>query len=662
MPTRANRCRRATLSLWLRLRNRHFMLIDAIVLSIAPALALALRHDGFSDLHVYGRSLLTYTLASGCVYLLTFRQCGLYRRFWQDATIEELLVVVAAVLSGTVLSVVGLTACAWLRIWDPGLPGTLPFTEALILLAAVGGSRFSVRLSVRLLRIPAGPDAARVLIVGAGFAGQWLAREMMRSGNSLDARPVAFLDDDPQKHNMRIMNLPVVGGREDLPEVVSSYAVDQVIIAIPNAPGTVIRQIVGLCERSGVRVKTVPGLSAILRGKVLVSQVRNVDIEDLLRREPIETDIEQVRQLLRGRRVLITGAGGSIGSELCRQVLQCRPSEMALLGHGENSIFDIHAELLRTVQRMTPGKNGGAPIIRPIIADIRHQDRLTRVFQRFEPEVVFHAAAHKHVPLMEANPTEAVANNVIGTSNVIEAARAVGVEHFVMISTDKAVNPTSVMGASKRAAELLILNAARETGRPYVAVRFGNVLGSRGSVIPIFKQQIAVGGPVTVTHPEMTRFFMTIPEAVQLVLQAAVLGRGGEVFMLDMGEPIRIVDLARDLIELSGLEVGRDIDIQFTGVRPGEKLHEELFLPHERYERTAHDKVLTVRGASDTDLSELKALMREAARAVDQDDDEMAARVLQRLVPEHALRAATRETPVRACVEAAETRVPVSGE
>jgi FlaA1/EpsC-like NDP-sugar epimerase len=330
--------------------------------------------------------------------------------------------------------------------------------------------------------------------------------------------------------------------------------------------------------------------------------------------------------------VLVTGGGGSIGSELCRQILQCRPAELTILGHGENSVFDIQNELLRMARRV--GSGAAPPVVRAIVADIRFADRLGRVFERLRPEVVFHAAAHKHVPLMEWNPTEALANNFLGTRNVLTASHAVGVERFVMISTDKAVNPTSVMGASKRAAELLVLDAARQTGLPYVAVRFGNVLGSRGSVVPIFKRQIAEGGPVTVSHPDMKRFFMTIPEAVQLVLQAAVLGQGGEVFMLDMGEPVKIVDLARDLIELSGLELGRDIDIEFTGIRPGEKLYEELFLPDERYEPTPHEKILNVRSATQVVAEEIRALIHDAQRAVNEDDDALAIRVLCRLAPE----------------------------
>jgi len=402
---------------------------------------------------------------------------------------------------------------------------------------------------------------------------------------------------------MRIRGLPVLGDRSDLPDLVGEHKIDQVVIAMPTAPGKAIRDVVAICEQAGIPAKTMPGMYELLGGQVSISQLRNVEIEDLLRREPVHTDIAAVQELLRGRCVLVTGGGGSIGSELCRQIMRCKPSKLVIVGHGENSVFLIHQELQRAGgARLAPGVNGQAPAVRteivPVIADVRFAERLHSIFEQHRPQIVFHAAAHKHLPLMEDNPSEAITNNVLGTRNVLEAALAADVERFVLISTDKAVNPTSIMGASKRVAELLVHQAARRSGRPYAAVRFGNVLGSRGSVVLTFKHQIAAGGPVTVTDPEMKRFFMTIPEAVQLVLQAAVLGQGGEAFVLDMGEPVKIVDLARDLIDLSGLEVGRDIDIVFTGMRPGEKLFEELFVPGEDYERTTHDKIFIANNAS----------------------------------------------------------------
>jgi FlaA1/EpsC-like NDP-sugar epimerase len=340
----------------------------------------------------------------------------------------------------------------------------------------------------------------------------------------------------------------------------------------------------------------------------------------------VQTDVAAVGGLITGKRVLITGGGGSIGSELCRQVWRCKPEHLILLGHGENSIFEIYHELLRL--GATPEQ------VTAVIADVRFPDRLQIVFEEARPDIVFHAAAHKHVPLMEMNPAEAITNNVVGTRNLLKAALAVGVERFVMISTDKAVNPTNVMGASKRTAELLVHQAAQQSGKAYVAVRFGNVLGSRGSVVLTFKQQIAQGGPVTVTDSEMTRYFMTIPEAVQLVLQAAVLGSGGEVFVLDMGEPVKIVDLARDLIELSGLEVGRDIDIVYSGLRPGEKLFEELFLDGEDYQRTRHEKIFTAANANTLSSDDLEAGLSALQASAARNDRKGIIRGLQNLVPE----------------------------
>ncbi len=368
-----------------------------------------------------------------------------------------------------------------------------------------------------------------------------------------------------------------------------------------------------------------PGLYELLDGKVSVNQLRPVQIEDLLRRDPIQTNIEAVEHLLNGKRVLITGAGGSIGSELCRQVARCLPSEIVLVGHGENSIFDIHNELKKAVPAVT---------VHAVIADTRFADRIASVFADHCPHVVFHAAAHKHVPLMEGNPSEAVTNNIVGTRNLLDAAVAYGVERLVMVSTDKAVNPTSIMGASKRAAELLVHQAAQKSGRPYVSVRFGNVLGSRGSVVHTFRKQIAAGGPITVTHPEMRRYFMTIPEAVQLVLQAATIGVGNETFVLDMGEPVRLVDLARDMIELSGLEVDHDVDVMFTGLRPGEKLFEELFVTGEEHQRTSHDKIFVARKSGSSVPTSMDHLMYALERAAQEDDTEMIFLLLQTLIPE----------------------------
>ena len=402
------------------------------------------------------------------------------------------------------------------------------------------------------------------------------------------------------------------------------YDVEEVIIAMPRATGIVVRQVVKAAMEAGVQTRTVPGIFDIISGLVAVASLREVEIQDLLRREPIQTDLEQVRVLATGETVLVTGAGGSIGSELCRQLARLEPAQVLVMGHGENSIFDVMAELTERYPHLEAV---------PIIGDVRDRERMRLIFERYRPYAVFHAAAHKHVPLMEENVAEAITNNVLGTKNVAELSAEFGVEHLVMISTDKAVRPTNVMGATKRVAEQIVQEIAEAHERKFVAVRFGNVLGSRGSVVPTFLRQIRSGGPVTVTHPEMRRYFMTIPEAVQLVLQAGAIGRGGEVFVLDMGEPVKVLDLATDLIRLSGLEVGTDIEIRFTGTRPGEKLYEELFFDSESSIPTDHPKVLRAKnGALPLGLSTVVDLLVDGARH--SWTDEQLRALLVRLVPQ----------------------------
>ncbi len=533
---------------FLHMRNRYFLLMDLVILAISPALALWLRLDGIDAVMRLWQPLLIYTVLAGTVRLAIFYYADLYGRYWRYASVGELAQVILAVLASSV-AVIGLFFAARSLVgFAPTLPlerlpRSLPFISSLLILILVGGNRFVVRLADRAVRPRANGPVKRIAIMGAGDAGAMMAREL-KNNPQLGMDPVAFFDDDLGKHDVRIHNVPVLGSRHDIPEVVNDLKISQVIIAMPTAPGKIIREIVEICEQAGVQTKIIPGIYELLDGTVSVNQLRNVDIEDLLRRDSVQIDIGAVQDLVRGKRVLVTGGGGSIGSELCRQIWRCGPSELVILGHGENSVFDIDNEIRRLGGRdlgsgmggqgTSNGAHGNAvttqslppaprsPIA--VLADIRFPDRVQQIFEEVRPQIVFHAAAHKHVPLMERNPAEAITNNVLGTRNLVAAALAADVERFVMISTDKAVNPTSIMGASKRAAELIVHSAARKTGKPFVAVRFGNVLGSRGSVVLTFKQQIAAGGPVTVTHPEMKRFFMTIPEAVQLVLQAAVLG------------------------------------------------------------------------------------------------------------------------------------------
>jgi FlaA1/EpsC-like NDP-sugar epimerase len=617
------------------LTNSHLLLLDILVLTLTPWVGMLLRVGDFGMIGPRPGSFIGYAAAALALRIGIFAAMGMYRRYWRYATVDELLHIGTTVFVATLASELLILLYGAL---DQHMPRSLPLIEGLLILVACGASRFSIRLAERLLRGHA-VGGRRVLVFGAGSAGQGTVKEL-QANPQLGLVPVCFMDDDAAKKGLRIHSLPVLGGRENFAEVVRQYGIQQVIIAMPTAPGMVIREVLELAETAGVPAKTVPGIYEILDGSVNVDSIRNVEIEDLLRRDPVHTDIGAVRELVRGKRVLITGGGGSIGSELCRQVLRCGPAELVLVGHGENSVFETHNEL-KILQKRHGGhhQNGSgesAPTkIEAVIADVRFPDRIRKVIGDHRPQIVFHAAAHKHVPLMELNPSEAVTNNIIGTRNLLDAALELGVERFVMISTDKAVNPTSIMGASKRAAELLVLRAARESGKPFVAVRFGNVLGSRGSVVLTFKKQIAAGGPVTVSDDRMRRYFMTIPEAVQLVLQAAVLGKGGEVFTLDMGDPVKIVDLARDLIELSGFEVGRDIDIVYTGVRPGEKLYEELFIEGENYKRTHHEKILIAQNASSFVPREFAELIARLQQAAAKDDIGAIRQALKALIPEY---------------------------
>lgn len=625
-----------------QVRNRYFFFLDIVLLAVAVYLSYVLRLESL-NLAQMGSGLLFFAALAVIVIPAIFYAFGIYSRYWLYASVEEMLLLGSAVAMGA--AIVGAVSLIVLSLLPPGtltLPRSIPFIFFPVAVFVTASPRFALRLYAQYARRRPGPSADRaarptqlVLVMGAGDAGTMIVRELQRNP-AVGMEVVGYVDDDPRKRSARIMGVPVLGNRRAIPELAKAYRIQLVIIAMPTAPGKEIRDIVHICEQANVKTQIMPGIYEVLTGTVSVNQLRNVQIEDLLRREPVHTDIDAVRQLLAGRRVMVTGGGGSIGSELCRQILRCAPEELVVLGHGENSIFEICNELTRQLRLEMPlGSDSPQPRISAVIADIRFPDRIRAVFRQYRPQVVFHAAAHKHVPLMEDNPTEAIANNVLGTRNLLEASVEVDVERFVMISTDKAVKPTSVMGASKRVAELLVHQTAARLGKSYVAVRFGNVLGSRGSVVLTFKQQIAAGGPVTITHPEMKRFFMTIPEAVQLVLQASVLGQGGEVFMLDMGEPVKIVDLARDLIELSGLEVGRDIDIAFTGMRPGEKLFEELFIPGETYQRTAHHKIFVIGNADDLVPARINQSVVRLEAAVEANDSSALLAVLQDLLPRY---------------------------
>jgi FlaA1/EpsC-like NDP-sugar epimerase len=610
------------------LRNRYFLIFDAIALLLLPSVALLLRDDPLRP--DYMPSLLVYSIVSAVVWIGAFLYLRLYSVYWQYAGVDEMVTVVAAVLLGAMVNLfVFFVILRPLGLVSDAFPRSVPVIETLLVLIVMVCARGSVRYMDRRTRYRRVNVATRqrVVIYGAGEAGTLIAREML--GNpQLGMEPIAFLDDDPKKHKMVIQGTPVLGGREYIGRLMREGRMDRMIIAMPTSSGKTVREISARCMDEKLPVQIVPGVYELLNGAVTVSKLRNIEIQDLLRREPVAYDFAAVSELVRGKRVLVTGAGGSIGGELCRQVAQCAPAHIVLVGHGENSIF-MQAHAMRAAFPAVP--------CLPVIADVRDTPRMRQVMAQYRPQLVFHAAAHKHVSLMEDNPHDAVTNNVLGTRVVLDAASAHGVETFVMISTDKAVNPESIMGATKRVAELYVHARSMETEGRYVAVRFGNVLGSRGSVVPLFRQQIANGGPVQVTDPEVRRFFMTIPEAVQLVLQAAALGRGGEIFTLDMGEPIKIVDLARDLIRLSGYQVGRDIDIEFIGLRPGEKLYEELFVPGELYERTAREKIFVARNGAKPQPEQHAALYAaiDALIAVAQNGATQDVRAqLARIVPE----------------------------
>lgn len=549
------------------MRNRYVLFGDLVLIALAVFLAFAVRFDW--RFYQYRLEFPAYLAAALIVRPIVFHVFGLYRRLWRYASVAELLATAMAVFFSS-LALVALVAGGLV------LRPRLEFSRAVILLDALltlvflGGLRMSVRVIAERRRLygrgtPGERRRTRVLIAGAGQAGVLVLREL-QSNPQLPMTAVGFLDDDETKVGKVISGVSVLGTLKALPDVVRRHGVNEVIIAMPTAPGSMLRALADACREQGVTSKTIPGVFELLHGRVEISRLRHVDISDLLRRSPVSAPLAD-DSYVSGRVVLVTGAGGSIGSELCRQVAAAGPSRLVLLGHGENSLFEAQNELRVAFPNLP---------MATVIADVRNRARLDTVFRRHRPRVVFHAAAHKHVPLLEDNAEEAITNNVRGTKNVVDASLAAGVERLVMISTDKAASPANVMGASKRLAEMCVRDAASRHGVSYVVVRFGNVLGSRGSVVPFFKRQIERGGPVTVTHPEMTRFFMTIPEAVHLVLQAGGMGKGGELYVLDMGQPVKIVDLARDLISLSGL-TEQEIPIVFTGIRPGEKLDERLY-------------------------------------------------------------------------------------
>jgi FlaA1/EpsC-like NDP-sugar epimerase len=566
-----------------RMRNRFLLLLDLLLLAPLPFVAVALYQGSVPWPPALLDSVRLYAIIALAIRIGALLWSGVYRCMWRYASIDELQrLLVAGALSSVAAFVAGYVVLPAVTGAALHLPiGGMVF-DAFMAIGLVVTPRMTIRFLGGKSRNLKPTNSRRVLLVGAGTLGQAILREA-HANPYMRLDVVGIVDDDPQKAAHTLSGVSVVGTLADIAAQVAKLGVQEVLIAIPSAKGHVIRRIVQQAALAGVPTRIVPGMEDVVSGRVRMQTLRKVEIHDLLRREPVATDVESVRALISGQVVLVTGAGGSIGSELCRQIAALQPSKLVALDHSENLIFEIDRE----IREHHAGVSFDA-----VIANIRDDARVREIFGRCTPSIVFHAAAHKHVPLMEKHIIEAVTTNVLGTQTVVDAALDSGTQHFVLISTDKAVRPTSIMGATKRIAEQIVQRAALAEHRSFVSVRFGNVLASRGSVIPTFMRQIEEGGPVTVTHPEMRRYFMTIPEAVQLVLQAGALGKGDELFVLDMGEPVKIVDLAKDLIRLSGLEVGPDIEIVYTGIRPGEKLFEDVLFGDEEVFSTPHPKVL----------------------------------------------------------------------
>ena len=611
----------------IQIRNRFLLTVDLLLIVTAVLASFALRLELGAIFTQYLPSAWVMVAIALVVKPIVYYLFGLYRHYWVYASIRELRLIVFATATASVCVAFFVLLGRSIGGFTSGFPRSVLGIDWLLSLFSVGGVRLIVRMLAESGQVSQKADGLagirRVVVVGAGDAGVLVVRELQRNPQ-MHMQPVAFVDDDAEKLRKEIHGVPVDGTLRELASVVNRNHAHEVVIAIPTAPGHVVRLVTDICRARGIPFQTMPGMYELIGGKVSVSRLREVDIGDLLRRQPAWIDDEAVGRTLTGMRVLVTGAGGSIGLELCRQVARWRPAQLGLLGHGENSIFDALLELAEVYPNL--------PLI-PIIADIRDVDRIQGVFESFRPQVVFHAAAHKHVPLMEVNIEEAVTNNVLGTKSVVDAALASRTNRLVLISTDKAVEPKSVMGATKRVAEMIVRDAAERSGRSFVAVRFGNVLGSRGSIVPIFRRQIARGGPVTITHPEMERYFMTIPEAVHLVLQSSGMGQGGELFVLRMGEQVRILNLAEDLIRLSGLEPGKDIEIVFTGIRPGEKLSESLWDDGLDYQPTEHPDIVSVDDTGFLEGSELDAAIRELVQLAREGDAQTIVGLLSERVP-----------------------------
>ncbi|WZL73663.1 nucleoside-diphosphate sugar epimerase/dehydratase [Clostridiaceae bacterium 35-E11] len=598
-------------------RSIILMILDIILINFAAVAALSLRFE----FHIPQNYLFNYTdhaIIMTVVMFVIYYFSNLYNSLWRYASIDELVYVVLASFAGSSLLFI------LFSILQIALPRSFYILFLLLNITFVGGTRFAYRFirRVKSFYLKEDTDKKRVLIIGGGKAGSMVIKEM-HNNPQIQKQPIGVIDDDLSKYKRKIHGVPVVGTRKNIKSVIQEKRIDEIIIAMPSADKGAIKEIAHMCKDAKCKLKTLPGVYELIDGKVDIKKIRDVEIADLLGREPIQINLEEICGYLQDEVVLITGGGGSIGSELCRQIARFQPKKLLILDIYENNAYDIQNELLRRHKDLD---------LEVLIASIRDQKRMEQIFQLHNPTVVFHAAAHKHVPLMEANPTEAIKNNIFGTLNMVNLANKYSAKRFVLISTDKAVNPTNIMGATKRVAEMIIQAMDKYSQTEYVAVRFGNVLGSNGSVIPLFKKQIAEGGPVTVTHPDIIRYFMTIPEAVQLVIQAGAMAEGGEIFVLDMGAPVKIVDLARDLIKLSGFEPDVDIEIAFTGLRPGEKLYEELLMAEEGLTNTKHEKIFIGQPLA-IDMIQLKKELSVLSSILEIEEKELIEPIIKKLVP-----------------------------
>ena len=595
------------------------ILSDAVLINLAYILAFYFRYN-YRNFKFYSNDYKEIALIVTVIYIACFYLFKLYESLWSYASIDEFMLAIGACLTANLATI------AFVRIFDHGFAYGVSIIACAFSILFILGFRMSFRVYDRfesILNCTASKnDRARVMIIGAGAAAAMVIKEMKSSSQSKYI-PVAVIDDEAYKKGKNIMGVKILGNRRDIPTIVEQKSVETILIAIPTIDELDKKQILEICKKTKCNIEIIPGMYEIMNGRVSLNQIRKVEIEDLLGRSPVQLDMKGIESYIHNKSVLVTGGGGSIGSELCRQISKFEPKQLIIFDIYENNAYDLQMEL----QYKYPKLN-----LKVLIGSVRDKQRLEKVFEKYSPNIVFHAAAHKHVPLMEVSPMEAIKNNVFGTFNMAECAHKFKVEKFVMISTDKAVNPTNVMGATKRMCEMIIQSFDKTSETNFVAVRFGNVLGSNGSVIPLFKKQIAHGGPVTLTNKYITRFFMTIPEAAQLVLQSGAYAEGGEIFVLDMGQPVKIYDLAWDLIKLSGLEPGKDIKIEITGLRPGEKLYEELMMSEEGLVNTKHEKIFVGRPMF-SDLEVLRGRMEELEGIVSRDDVGMLIEKIEEIVP-----------------------------